>query len=135
MIEKGPGIQGLSYNMERIIGIAFDGSVMTRDTCGLAVVDDQLTMVTDVILEKGIEAVTEVAGLIQLKETYVRDWVVAYDLYRRKFNKEKPMRAALGDHIRKPGIVGQERSGNRTTTVWFLYRPTFVKKNSKGRKA
>ena len=70
---------------------------MTKDSCGLAVVDDQLTLVTDVILEKGIEAVTEVAGLIQLKETYVRDWVVAYDIYRRKFNKEKPMRAALGD--------------------------------------
>ena len=97
VIQKGPEIQGLSYNMERIIGIAFDGSVMNKDTCGLAVVDDQLTLVTDVILEKGIEAVTEVAGLIQLKETYVRDWVVAYDLYRLKFNKEKPMRAALGD--------------------------------------
>ena len=97
VIQKGPEIQALSYHMERILGIAFDGSVMTRDTCGLAVVDDQLTLVTDVILEKGIEAVTEIAGLIQLKETYVRDWVVAYDLYRGTFNKRKSMRAALGE--------------------------------------
>ena len=97
VIQKGPEIQSLSYNMERIVGIAFDGSVMNKDTCGLAVVDDQLTLVTDVILEKGIEVVNEVAGLIQLKETYVREWVIAYDVYRIKFNKEKPMRAALGD--------------------------------------
>ena len=93
MIEKGPEIKSLSYNMERIIGIAFDGSVMNKDTCGLAVVDDQLTLVTDVILEKGIEAVTEVAGLIQLKETYVREWVSAYDLHRNRFNKKKSIRA------------------------------------------
>ena len=53
------------------------------------------------ISEKGIEAVTEVAGLIQLKENFVRDWVVAYDLYRVKFNKDKPMRAALGDTYRE----------------------------------
>ena len=34
---------------------------MTKETCGLAVVDDQLTLVTDVILDKGIEAVTDIA--------------------------------------------------------------------------
>ena len=49
------------------------------------------------ILERGIEAVTEVAGLIQLKEPFVREWVAAYDVYRDKFNKEKSMRAALGN--------------------------------------
>ena len=97
VIQKGPEIQGLSYHMERILGVTFDGSGMTKETCGLAVVDDQLTLVTDVILEKGIEAVTEVAGLIQLKENFVREWVVAYDMYRNKFNKDKSMRAALGD--------------------------------------
>ena len=80
VIQKGPEIQSLSYHMERILGITFDGSGMTKETCGLAVVDDQLTLVTDVILERGIEAVTEVAGLIQLKEPFVREWVAAYDV-------------------------------------------------------
>ena len=89
--------RGLSYHFERILGIAFDGSNMTKETCGLAVVDDQLTLVTDVILDKGIEAVTDVAGLIQLKENFVREWVVAYDMHRNKFNKDKSMRATLGD--------------------------------------
>ena len=97
VIQKGPEIQALSYYMERILGITFDGSVMTKESCGLAVLDDQLTLVTDVILEKGIEAVTEIAGLIQLKEPFVRDWVVAYDLYRVKFKTERPMRATLGN--------------------------------------
>ena len=76
-------IESLSYHMERIL--VTDASNMTKETCGLAVVDDQLTLVTDVILEKGIEAVTEVAGLIQLKETFVREWVVAYAVYRIQF--------------------------------------------------
>ena len=49
------------------------------------------------ILDKGIEAVTDVAGLIQLKENFVREWVVAYDMHCNKFNKDKPMRAALGN--------------------------------------
>ena len=97
VIQKGPEIQGLSYHFEQILGIAFDGSNMTKETCGLAVVDDQLTLVTDVILDKGIEAVTDVTGLIQLKENFVREWVVAYDMHRNKFNKDKSMRAALGD--------------------------------------
>ena len=97
VIQKGPEIQSLSYHMERILGVTFDASDMTKETCGLAVIDDQLTLVTDVILEKGIEAVTEVAGLIQLKETFVREWVAAYDTYRNKFNKNKSMRAVLGD--------------------------------------
>ena len=69
---------------------------MTKETCGLAVVDDQLTLVTDVMLEKGIEAVTEIAGLIQLKEAFIREWVVAYDMHRTKFNKTKSMKAVLG---------------------------------------
>ena len=99
VIEKGPEIQAISYHMDRILGIAFDGSVMTKDTCGLAVLDEQLTLVTDVILEKGIEAVTEIAGLIQLKEPYVREWLVAYDLYRVSFNKEKSMRAVLSEPL------------------------------------
>ena len=97
VIEKGPGIQSLSYQFQQILGIAFDGSNMTRETCGLAVVDDQLSLVTDVMLDKGIEAVPEIAGAIQRKEKFVRDWVVAFDLHRSKFNKEKPMRAALGN--------------------------------------
>ena len=100
VIQKGPEIQGISYHMERILGITFDGSIMTKDSCGLAVVDDQLTLVTDVILEKGIEAVTEIAGLIQLKETYVREWVAAYDVYRQNFNKDKSMKTALSDPYR-----------------------------------
>ena len=70
---------------------------MTRETCGLAVVDDQLSLVTDVMLEKGIEAVPEIAGAIQRKEKFARDWVVAYDLHRSKFNKEKSMRTVLGN--------------------------------------
>ena len=68
---------------------------MTRETCSLAVVDDQLSLVTDVILDKGIEAVPDIAGAIQRKEKFVREWVVAYDLHRNKFNKTKAMRTAL----------------------------------------
>ena len=82
VIEKGPEIQSLSYHFEQILGITFDGSNMTRETCGLAVVDDQLSLVTDVILRK---------------EKFVREWVVAYEMHRNKFNTETPMRAALGD--------------------------------------
>ena len=70
---------------------------MTKETCGLAVVDDQLSLVTDVMLDKGIEAVPDIAGAIQRKEKFVREWVVAYEMHRNKFNKEKPMRAALGN--------------------------------------
>ena len=97
VIEKGSEIQTLSYNFEQILGVAFDGSNMTRETCGLAVVDDQLSQVTDVILDKGIEAVPDIAGAIQRKERFVREWVVAYDMHRNKFNKTKPMRTALGE--------------------------------------
>ena len=53
VIEKGPEIQSLSYQVEQILGVGFDGSNMTRETCGLAVVDDQLSLVTDAILDKG----------------------------------------------------------------------------------
>ena len=48
------------------------------------------------MLEKGIEAVTEIAGLIQLKEAFVREWVVAYDTHRANYNQRKSMRAILG---------------------------------------
>ena len=96
VIQKGPEVQGLSYNFERVLGLAFDGSIMTKEACGLAVVDDQLTLVTDVMLEKGIEAVTEIAGLIQLKEAFIREWVVAYDMHRTKFNQNKSMKVILG---------------------------------------
>ena len=68
VIEKGPEIQSLSYQVEQILGVGFDGSNMTRETCGLAVVDDQLSLVTDVILDKGIEAVPDIAGAIQRRE-------------------------------------------------------------------
>ena len=91
---EGPEIQRISYHFEQILGIAFDGSTMTKETCGLAVVDDQLSLVTDVILDKGIEVVPEIAGAIQRKETYVRNWVVAYDMHRTKFNNQRPMRAS-----------------------------------------
>ena len=60
-------------NSSKFSEIAFDGSNMTRETCGLAVVDDQLSLVTDVMLDKGIEAVPEIAGAIQRKEKFVRD--------------------------------------------------------------
>ena len=97
VIAEGPEIQRISYHFEQILGLAFDGSNMTKETCGLAVVDDQLSLVTDVILDKGIEVVPEIAGAIQRKEKYVRNWVVAYDMHRNKFNNERPMRSTLGN--------------------------------------
>ena len=39
-------------------------------------------------------------GAIQRKERFVREWVVAYDLHRNKFNKAKAMRTALGEPYR-----------------------------------
>ena len=69
---------------------------MTKETCGRAVVDDQLTLVTDVMVEKGIEAVKEIAGLIQLKEAFLGEWVAAYDTHRANYNQKKSMRAILG---------------------------------------
>ena len=97
VIVEGPEIQRITYNFQQIFGIAFDGSTRTKETCGPAIVDDQLSLITDVILDKGIEIVPEIAGAIQRKEKYVRMWVVAYEMYRTKFNNEKPMRATLGD--------------------------------------
>ena len=67
-LREGPEIQRISYHFEQILGIALDGSNLTKETCGLAVVDDQLSLVTDVILDKGIEVVPEIAGAIQRKE-------------------------------------------------------------------
>ena len=56
VIQKGPEIQGISYHMERILGATFDASDTTKETCGLAVVDDQLTLVTDVICNRSCRA-------------------------------------------------------------------------------
>ena len=97
VITEGPEIQSIRYEFAQILGVIFDGSNMTKETCSLAVVDDQLSPVTDVMLDKGIEAVMEIAGAIQCKEKYVRRWVVAYDMRRNKFNRKGPMRAILGD--------------------------------------
>ena len=87
----------MRYDIDQILGIAFDGSKMTRTTCGLAIADDQLSLVTDVILERGITVVTNIAAAIQRKDKHVRPWVNAYDMYRTRFNQEKNMRATLSD--------------------------------------
>ena len=86
-IIEGPEIQPISYAIDRIIGAAFDGSNHTRITSGLAVADDQLSMVTDLILEKGITQASKFNGAIQHKEAYVKPWLEAYEHYRAQFNK------------------------------------------------
>ena len=42
---------------------------MTRETSGLAVVDDQRSLVADVILDKGIDAVTELQVPFNVKKS------------------------------------------------------------------
>ena len=121
-IEGRPEIQPTTYDFEQILGVEYDGSHMTRETCGLAIVDDQL--------EKGIEAVTEIAGAIQRKERHIRKWVVAYDLYRTKFNAEQTMKATLGNPYKNAWDSWPER-------VWIVlsyFKLTYKRRSSKGRK-
>ena len=110
VIVEGPEIQPITYDFEQILGVEYDGSNMTGETCGLAVVDDQQSLITDVILEKGIEAVTDIAGAIQRKEKHVRQCVVAYDMYCTKSNAEKQMRATLGDPYKNAWDSWPERA-------------------------
>ena len=116
-IAEGPEIQPITYTIDRILGCAFDDTNHTKITNGLAIVGDQLSMVTDLILEKGITQSSKVNGAIQRKGAYVRPWLEAYELYRAKFNQQANMRKTLGDPYRDAWDSWPERHGNMTMRV------------------
>ena len=75
--------------------------MITKATCGIAVVDDQLPLIADLILHIGLTRAKTVAGAIQRKEEYLKPWVDAYDLYKDKCQVPNNAKEMLRDRLRE----------------------------------
>ena len=100
-VKVGPESSAIVYANDALVGISTDCRALTKETCGIAIVDDQQSLIADLILDLGLTKSRLVAGAIQRKEEYLRTWVDAYHLYKDKCKSPNNVKNMLKDRLRE----------------------------------
>ena len=100
-VKVGPENSAIVYANDDLVGVSTDCRALTKTTCGLAIVDDQQSLIADLILDIGLTRAKDVAGAIQRKEEYLKTWVDAYNLYKDKCKSPNNIKEMLKDRLRK----------------------------------
>ena len=70
-IMEGPEIVPITYSNDNTFGLVTDCLGLTKKTCGLAVTDEQRSLIVDMILDTGITGSTRIAGAIERNNTCI----------------------------------------------------------------
>ena len=100
-VKVGPESPAIVYANDELVGISTDCRALTKETCGIAIVDDQQSLIADLILDFGLTRAKTVAGAIQRKEEYLKTWVDAHNLYKDKCKTPNNIKEMLKDRLRK----------------------------------
>ena len=91
------------------MAVSTDCRALTKETCGIAIADDQQSLIADLILDFGLTRSKVVAGAIQRKEEYLRTWVDAYNLYKDKCKSPNNIKDMLKDRLsQKLGLMAKQ---------------------------
>ena len=100
-VKVGPESPAIVYANDELVGVSTDCRALTKETCGIAIVDDQQSLIADLILDLGLTKSRLVAGAIQRKEEYLRTWVDAYHLYKDKCKSPNNIKNMLKERLRE----------------------------------
>ena len=95
-IVEGPEIVPITYSNDDTLGMVTDCRGLTKKTCGLAVVDEQQSLIADMNLDTGITGSTRIAGAIERRQQHVNLWHDSYHFYREMRNQVNNVRKRLG---------------------------------------
>ena len=98
---QGPENPQITYSNTDMVGLSIDCRSLTKNTCGMAIAGDQQSLIADLILDVGITRASRIAGVIQRKEEYLKNWVDAYHLYKGKCNQVNNVKRTLKDRLEK----------------------------------
>ena len=100
-VKVGSESPAIVYANDELVAVSTDCRALTKETCGIAIVDDQQSLIADLILDFGLTRAKTVAGAIQRKEECLRTWVNAYNLYKDKCKSPNNIKEMLKDRLRK----------------------------------
>ena len=63
-VKVGPENSAIVYANDDLVGVSTDCRALTKVTCGIAIVDDQQSLIADLILDIGLTRAKDVAGAI-----------------------------------------------------------------------